>query len=76
MAEHQSARESPIRRFVPPWWTVFFPLAVALGVAAWRAAGADGDQLGAFVGGFIWPGMGAFAAVALMVWLGWVLDID
>jgi hypothetical protein len=61
---------------VPPWWTVFFPVVVALAVAGWRAATADGAAGTAFLAGLLWPGSAAFAAVAAMVWLGWVLDID
>ncbi len=64
------------RRFVPPWWTLLFPLIVALGVGAWRAASATDGQAGAFFDGLLWPGMAAFALVSVMVWLGWVLDID
>ena len=64
------------RRFVPPWWTLLFPLVVTLGVAAWRAASAADGRAGAFLEGLLWPGLAAFALVAAMVWLGWVLDID
>ena len=68
--------ETGERRFVPPWWTIFFPLLAALGVGAWYAGSAEGDRLSAFLDGLLWPGSGAFAAVALMVWLGWVLDLE
>lgn len=64
------------RRLVPPWWTVLFPLLVTVGVAAWRAATADGGRASAFFAGLVWPGLAAFALVAVIVWLGWVLDID
>lgn len=64
------------RRFVPPWWTVFFPIVVAIGAAVWHAAASGGNHTTAFVSGLLWPGGAAFLVVALMVWLGWVLDID
>ncbi len=64
------------RRFLPPWWTVFFPVLVMAGVAAWEGAKADSGAAGAFFSGLVWPGLGAFALVAVIVWLGWVLDID
>ncbi len=64
------------RRLLPPWWTLLFPIIVLLGAAGWHAAAADGDKAAAFFAGLVWPGSAAFAAVALMVWLGWVLDID
>jgi hypothetical protein len=64
------------RRLLPPWWTVFFPIVVTIGIAVWRAASADGSAVSAFLAGLLWPGLGAFVAVAVMVWLGWVLEID
>lgn len=69
-------QETKPRRLVPPWWTVVFPVLVALCVAGWRAASADADRAAAFARGLAWPGLGAFALVAVIVWLGWVLDID
>jgi hypothetical protein len=77
MTESPKARQGAgWRRFVPPWWTALFPIVVTLGVGGWRAATADTGQAAAFVEGLVWPGLGAFAAVAAMVWLGWVLEID
>jgi hypothetical protein len=77
MADAPEAPHAPgWRRFVPPWWTVLFPLIVMVGVAGWHAATAESDGAAAFASGLIWPGLAAFAAVAAMVWLGWVLDID
>jgi hypothetical protein len=66
------------RRFLPPWWTLGFPLLAAAGVAAWRAAGAsDGESvLGVFLVSLLWPGAIAFVAVLAFVLLGWNLDID
>jgi hypothetical protein len=66
------------RRFVPPWWTLGFPLLATIGLAAWRAASAaEGESTATvFVTSLVWPGIIAFAVVALMVVLGWVLDID
>ena len=66
----------PWRRFVPPWWTVFFPLTVTAGFAGWQAATAEQDQASAFLTGLAWPGLAVFAVVTVIVWLGWVLDID
>lgn len=74
--ESGASHETEQRRFLPPWWTVFFPVAVMIGVAAWLAAGEDGSKASAFFTGMVWPGLGAFALVAAIVWLGWVLDID
>ena len=66
------------RRFLPPWWTLGFPLLAAAGLAAWRAAGAaEGEAvLGVFLTSLLWPGAAAFGAVLLFVLLGWNLDID
>jgi hypothetical protein len=64
------------RRLLPPWWTGLFPLSVALGIAGWSAATADDRALRAFLTALLWPGGGAFLLVAVVVWLGWVLDID
>jgi hypothetical protein len=74
--EDGTAAGADRRRFVPPWWTVLFPVAVTLGVAGWRAATADADAPAAFGAALLWPGAAVFAVVALIVWLGWVLDID
>jgi len=63
-------------RLLPPWWTVLFPLAAALGLAGWSAATAEDDGLRSFLTALIWPGGGVFLLVAVVVWLGWVLDID
>ncbi len=70
------SRDAGQRRFLPPWWTVFFPLLVMGGVAVWQGARAEDDAIAAFLRGLVWPGLGAFALVAVIVWLGWVLDID
>ena len=72
----EAPSEPAWRRFVPPWWTVFSPLVVTIGVAAWRSAAAEADRTSAFLTGLVWPGLAAFAVVAVIVWLGWVLDID
>jgi hypothetical protein len=71
-------RPPSFRRFLPPWWTLGFPLLGAAGVAAWRAAGAaDGESaLGVFFLSLIWPGVISFVAVLVFVLLGWNLDID
>lgn len=63
------------RRLLPPWWTVFFPLLVMTGAAGWHAATTEGG-VAAFMSGLLWPGSAAFGVVAVIVWLGWVLDID
>lgn len=66
------------RRFTPPWWTLGFPLIATVGIAAWQAANAGADQTtsSAFLASLLWPGAAAFGIVVLMVWLGWILDID
>jgi hypothetical protein len=64
------------RRLLPPWWTLLFPLLVTLGFAAWRAATTEGGVAADFLISLLWPGLAVFAVVALIVWLGWVLDID
>jgi hypothetical protein len=66
------------RRFMPPWWTLGFPLLATAGLAAWRAAGAgDGESTSAvFLTSLVWPGAVAFAVVLGFVLLGWNLDID
>ncbi len=66
------------RRFVPPWWTLGFPLLAAAGLAAWRAANAGGDAstLAVFLTSLLWPGAIMFAGVLVVVILGWTLDID
>ena len=71
-------RSSAWRRFVPPWWTLGFPLLAAAGLAAWRAANAGEDDatLDVFLASLLWPGAAAFAVVLLFVILGWTLDID
>jgi len=66
-----------LRRFLPPWWTLGFPLLAAAGLAAWQAANADGDPvLFVFLSSLIWPGAIAFAVVLAFVVLGWNLEID
>jgi hypothetical protein len=71
-------REQGWRRFVPPWWTLGFPLLAAAGLAAWMAAGAGDGESGAlvFLTGLVWPGAIAFGVVLVFVLLGWNLDID
>lgn len=73
---HVEDGEQGLRRFVPPWWTWLMPVVVLLGTAAWVTANADAATAGAFIRGMLWPGSAAFAATVLMVWLGWVLEID
>lgn len=66
------------RRFVPPWWTLGFPVLATVGIAGWQAANAGQGQstLGLFVSSVLWPGAAAFAIVLVIVWLGWTLEID
>ena len=66
------------RQFLPPWWTLGFPLLATAGLAAWRAAGASGGESAAsvFFTSLLWPGAAAFGVVLLVVLLGWNLDID
>ena len=65
------------RRFVPPWWTLGFPLLATAGLAAWRAANAgDESTLTVFVTSLFWPGAIAFGVVLVIVILGWALEID
>jgi hypothetical protein len=74
--EHHGEAEG-WRRFVPPWWTLGFPLLAAAGLAAWQAANAGDDPaLTVFVSSLLWPGAVAFAIVLVFVVLGWALDID
>jgi anti-sigma factor RsiW len=67
-----------LRRFLPPWWTLVFPVIGAAGLAAWRAAGADEGEsvVRLFLVSLVWPGILAFLAVFAVVLLGWNLDID
>ena len=66
------------RRFLPPWWTLGFPLLATAGLAAWRAANAaEGDSAAnVFLTSLLWPGAIMFAGVLVVVILGWTLDID
>jgi hypothetical protein len=65
------------RRFVPPWWTLGFPLLATAGLAAWKAANAgDESTLSVFVTSLFWPGAIAFGVVLVFVVLGWALEID
>ncbi len=65
------------RRFVPPWWTLGFPLLATIGLAAWQAANAGDDStVAVFFTSLIWPGAVAFGVVLVFVILGWALDID
>ena len=65
------------RRFLPPWWTIGFPVLATAGLAAWRAANAQGDPaLTVFLSSLLWPGAIAFGVVLVFVILGWSLDID
>lgn len=76
-AERQEDAEG-WRRFVPPLWTLGFPLLAAAGLAAWRTANAaEGDSaLSVFSTSLLWPGAIAFGVVLVVVVLGWTLDID
>jgi len=66
------------RRFLPPWWTLGFPLLATAGIAAWRAANASEHEAAAavFLVSLLWPGAAAFGLVLVFVVLGWNLDID
>ncbi len=66
------------RRFIPPLWTLGFPVLAAAGLAAWRAASAgEGDStIAVFLTNLAWPGAIAFGVVLVFVILGWTLDID
>jgi hypothetical protein len=77
MSEHTTENAEGWRRFLPPWWTLGFPLLATAGLAAWRAANAGDDSPSAvFFTSLIWPGAVAFAVVLVFVVLGWALDID
>lgn len=71
----EHAEPGGLRRYLPPWWTLSFPLVADAGFAAWRAANAD-DAATAFASNLIWPGAAVFGVVLVMVLLGWALDID
>ena len=66
------------RRFLPPWWTLGFPLLATAGLAAWQTAdrAAGEAALPVFLASLLWPGGIAFGLVLLFVILGWTLDID
>lgn len=80
MTDETAIEDQPegLRRFLPPWWTLGFPLVATAGVSAWLAAnrGAGEDAASVFLTGLLWPGAAVFALVLVIVWLGWVLEID
>ncbi len=64
------------RRFLPPWWTALFPVAITLAFAGWRTATAARPSITTYLAALLWPGAAVFLAFAAMVWLAWALDID
>ena len=78
MTHHPPDGSADWRRFLPPWWTLGFPLLATAGLAAWRAAGAGEDESTAavFLTSLFWPGAIAFGVILIIVLLGWNLDID
>jgi hypothetical protein len=77
MADDATEDAEGWQRFLPPWWTLGFPLLATAGLAAWRAANAGDDSAAiVFITSLVWPGVIAFGVVLLFVVLGWALDID
>ncbi len=73
-----SAEQRGLRRFLPPAWTLVFPAVGLLGAAAYRALTADADaaRWTLFRDGLLLPGLPVAGIVALVVLLGWNLEID
>lgn len=76
--EAPSEHTSGWRRFLPPWWTLGFPIVATAGLAAWQAANASESEsaLSVFFSSLLWPGGIAFFVVLVFVWLGWTLELD
>lgn len=71
-----SAKRERRSRWLPPWWTAAFPVAALVGVAAWFAATGERAGVSGFLLALAWPGSAAALAVALVVWLAWILDLE
>jgi hypothetical protein len=81
MNGYHEEQETPERRWwvlaPPPWWCLLFVLAGMLGTAVWRViTGGTAAGLALYFTSLIWPGLAIGAVIAVVVWLGWVLDLD
>jgi Na+/proline symporter len=77
MTEHEREVAKPWwAAAVPPWWLFLFFAAADLGTGAWRAITSSGDGARLFLASLIWPGLAVAAAVFIVAWLGWSLDLD
>ena len=61
----------------PPWWSFLFGLLTMIGSGVWHALSSGaGSGPALFARGFVWPGIAIGGVVALIVWLGWTLDLE
>lgn len=81
MSGHEDQHSAPSGRWwviePPPWWCLLFVLAGMVGTAVWRViTGGTAAGPSLFFTSLIWPGLAVGAVIAVVVWLGWVLDLD
>lgn len=62
---------------LPPWWIWLLGIAAAAGTGVWQLIAAAGKRDATlFFGGLAWPGSAIAAAVFVVAWLGWSLDLE
>lgn len=62
------------------FWSVLLGLGAAAAFGAFRAVSATGEDVsgrfGEFALNLLWPGALIFAGVAVVVWVGWKMELD
>ena len=58
------------------WWMPFVALLAPMVYAAWKAASADGDALGAGVWALVWPGIALYLGALAVLWGGWKIELE
>ncbi|HEY8836306.1 MAG TPA: hypothetical protein VIO16_01240 [Dehalococcoidia bacterium] len=61
----------------PPSWIWLLGIAADAGTGVWQLITTNGTRdAGLFLGSMVWPGAAITAAVFVVVWLGWSLDLE
>ena len=58
------------------WWMPVVSLAAPVVFAAWKAASADSDGLGAGLTALLWPGLALYFGALAVLWGGWKIELE
>ncbi len=58
------------------WWMPFVALLAPIAYAAWKAASANSDALGAGAWALLWPGVALYFGALAVLWGGWKIELE